>query len=417
MKKMVCECCGGYSIIKISSEFYQCEDCGVKYKNDDISSLLIEVAEEVLQKNSPKLTEILSNAKRSLDNGNWNSAYRLAEDALNIDSQSPEALLYAGTAIGMSNATHVVQAISYTRDALLSKVECCSEEEALYRFESEALMWINRVVQTGLQSVVQVTYGSKFSKYQQESENRRIQENQEAFRQAVTRGEKYYARSESPGIVDTAFDAIMARNDANSVKKGYLEKIVPEVKKLTDFLLDQNYQKLDASGCAALAQLLTFSYGQRISVSYNHRKEIEKECMKVQEVLQYVSNHNTDVSQRKEIEKVLSNINKAIKETEQLEQKGPRSIRAMVGADIVGDIFIGLCAPVLSVILLLCIALPRYTKMRRTGLVKDPDSNNGEFARIPQEMIDQYRKKFFIMLCWYLPLSLGFIVLFCEEMG
>ena len=399
MKKLVCECCGSNDIIKVSPDCFQCESCGVKYKDDDISSLLVEVAEDTIKGNRPKLLDILNNAKRNIENGNWKSGYRLAEEALSIDSCSPEALLYAGMAIGMDNPTKVNQTLSYIFEAIAQKEERSSGEGSFFAFVSEALVCAYHVVEAGLESLARGTYASSFSTYQSESEKQRKEENEQAYRRALARGDSYYARSDSPGITDSVFNSVMAKNDANTIKKQYLEFVRPGIQKITDFMLDRNIKQLSPAGSSAFAHFLAMAYGQKLTISYNKREEKRAEYEKAYEALQHIETIISNGDEKREINKTLSNLEKGIKEAELLDHDGPREVGYSTGGLLFMTIIYCFTWG-LSILLFLFAVLLPYKKMCKTGLVENKYNKNAEPFQFTQAMIEKYKKQVLFLGIW-----------------
>ena len=391
MKKLVCECCGSSDIVKVSDEFYQCESCGVKYQSETVSKLLKDIVEEAVGKDRPKLEDIVSNAQRNLKSGNWKQAYRSATEALHIESEHPEALLCAGVAAGMENPWQARQTFVYVRDAIESKQK--REESGAYAFVSEALEAAWLVYRNGLEKLVNDTYKSSFSEHQTESKKERAQQAQEAYRRAVSRGERYTGPAAAVGVVDTAFDAIMARNDAAAIRRKYQDEVLPELERLTDTLLPLAVRQLSDAGLQALCQLLPLQYGQKPKVSYNHRAAQKQAFETRRERFLQWKEETGSAEARQTFGRMAASLEKAIEEIDRLDRNGPPGAlltkRQMILCNLLALL------PMIGWILLFVAVLFPYLKMKKAGYVLSSDRNE----QIPFTAQMQSRRKAQNLLC------------------
>lgn len=323
MKKLVCECCGGNNIIKVSKEYYQCENCGIKYKNDDISNLLIDVVEETLTKNSPKLNDMLKSLTRYMGSNNWQSASNIAEEILKIDSDNPEALLYGGIAMGKVDPGSIGTTFVYALDALQSKRQRSENDDEFYGFVNAAIKAVFTVYKVGLQAITQRTYSNSLERNNQRSIQENIRHNEEEFRRSVTQGKQYYGRStDSPTLLDSIFNVASARADAKAISERYLSIAMPKMTKFTKYLQELDWNRIDERGADGFA----FFYCATLDISeFNSHSLADLEQRS--ESIQKTKDVLIDLKRRTKDEEVLRILNtkilecgKAQKTTEKLKK-------------------------------------------------------------------------------------------------
>ena len=93
MKAIVCELCGGNRLIK-KDGVYECTHCGTQYTIDEARSLLTEIADVIKASKSEDLSNMLANAYTTYCDGNFAEAFKLYSNALNMDPDNPQAMLF-----------------------------------------------------------------------------------------------------------------------------------------------------------------------------------------------------------------------------------------------------------------------------------------------------------------------------------
>ena len=101
MNALKCDLCGGTNIIK-EDEFFVCQHCRTKYTPEAARRMMIEgnveVTGTVQIDKSNEVENALINARRAYIDQNYEEAFSLFSNALVIDPNNPEAILYKGLA-------------------------------------------------------------------------------------------------------------------------------------------------------------------------------------------------------------------------------------------------------------------------------------------------------------------------------
>lgn len=331
MKKLICECCGSNEITKISNEYYQCEICGVKYKNDDISSLLVDTVDETVNTSVPKIQSMINNAYRSVGDANWVRAYNISEEILNIDSQNPDALLIAGIAMGKANPENVDRTMDYSLEAIQSKKERATDESDFNSFLNNALKTAYDVYETGMQVIVNGTYSDSVNRLHQDFADFNDRMNEEKFRQAVSRGEKYNGNSAAYGGGITPIEAIgtvaIARREARSILNNFNSLVKPEIIKLVDYVLSLDKLDLNESGIEGLSGLLIVKYDNNISINYDEKDKKREEFEKIKQLAASFNKLTNNQKTKEKLKTLIVNLDKAISYSYKLKNKDPEKQR------------------------------------------------------------------------------------------
>jgi uncharacterized Zn finger protein (UPF0148 family)/NADH:ubiquinone oxidoreductase subunit 3 (subunit A) len=108
MKQLKCEMCGSTDVVKQDGMFV-CQVCGTKYSVEEAKKMMIEGTVEVTGTvkidNSNQVENILINAKRAYEDDKRDDTYQLCAQALSINPNCEEAILYQALAIGWKSNT------------------------------------------------------------------------------------------------------------------------------------------------------------------------------------------------------------------------------------------------------------------------------------------------------------------------
>ena len=125
MKRLVCEICGGTELRKQDGVFV-CQSCGCQYTVEEAKKIMVEgvvqVEGTVRVDETNRITNLVSNIKRTFDNQKNSETYTLCSELLRIDPKNPEALIYGalsdGWQITYGNVSHVVDVQGSLMEAL-----------------------------------------------------------------------------------------------------------------------------------------------------------------------------------------------------------------------------------------------------------------------------------------------------------
>lgn len=97
MKQLTCEMCGSTDLIKDGGVFV-CQSCGCKYSVEEARKMMVEgtvdVRGTVAIDRSSEFARILKNADATFDDGNYEEAFALYSQVLNINPEEPHAILW-----------------------------------------------------------------------------------------------------------------------------------------------------------------------------------------------------------------------------------------------------------------------------------------------------------------------------------
>ena len=101
MQKIVCELCGSKDFTKEDGVFV-CQFCGCKYTLEEARKLMVSGTVEINR--SQEAINILKNAHETFDSQNFEKAYDLYTEVLNIDADNEEAVLMRGVSAGWQSS-------------------------------------------------------------------------------------------------------------------------------------------------------------------------------------------------------------------------------------------------------------------------------------------------------------------------
>lgn len=141
MKKLQCEVCGGIELKKVSEDVFECQHCGMQYSKEEVQRLLVDITGSVKVDHSDEVAKYLRNGKRFYESRDYDKAYETFCEALNIDPENSEALMYIGSTYsvkavinGSTNSAMSDEALVYYIDALKTKLKQTGETSDFYEF-------------------------------------------------------------------------------------------------------------------------------------------------------------------------------------------------------------------------------------------------------------------------------------------
>ena len=121
MKQLTCEMCGSTDLLKQDGVFI-CQTCGCKYSVEEARKMMVEgtvdVKGTVKVDRSSEVNSILKNADTTYSDGNYNEAFDLYSQVLNIDPDNSHAIIYRA----MSSAWQ-----STVKDCRINEINRASE--------------------------------------------------------------------------------------------------------------------------------------------------------------------------------------------------------------------------------------------------------------------------------------------------
>ena len=95
MKRLTCEMCGSTDLIK-QEGVYVCQSCGTKYSVEEARKMMIEGTVEVTGtvslNRSNEIDSRLKNAINEYETGNYDGAFAMCSEILNIDPDNYRAI-------------------------------------------------------------------------------------------------------------------------------------------------------------------------------------------------------------------------------------------------------------------------------------------------------------------------------------
>lgn len=160
MKQIVCEMCGGTSLVKDGGLFV-CQDCGCKYSLEEARKMMQEVpggapaaAAPAPVNNKAQLDNLLNLARSSFESKNYSQAEEFCNQVLAMDSQHYEAWKLKGEAINYQIGAKN-QRIAEVYNCLMTAYRVCDEADKLVNryeilstlktcFEGEVDFWLKQ---------------------------------------------------------------------------------------------------------------------------------------------------------------------------------------------------------------------------------------------------------------------------------
>ena len=100
MKKITCELCGSNDITK-SEDYFICAHCGTKYSTEEAKKLLIEITTPIQIDHSRTVETSRQNARRALQNGNWEAAYKYYGMVEEHEPKNIETIVFSACSVVM----------------------------------------------------------------------------------------------------------------------------------------------------------------------------------------------------------------------------------------------------------------------------------------------------------------------------
>jgi len=96
MPALTCDVCGGKLVMDASREFSRCESCGCEYTVDTMRSMIQALGDVDLNvKGIASVESLIKRARLMCEDGDFNKAQEMIEQALTVDPESGEAYLVA----------------------------------------------------------------------------------------------------------------------------------------------------------------------------------------------------------------------------------------------------------------------------------------------------------------------------------